>query len=74
MQLGCRCAIRSFAMMTCPLCRSGCIHQSRRKGIFEKTILAMIFVRPFRCERCDSRFFRWSFSTNPNAPRAAATH
>jgi signal transduction histidine kinase len=31
----------------------------------------MLFVRPFRCERCDSRFFRWSFTANPNSARPA---
>jgi hypothetical protein len=38
-----------------------------RKGLFEPGILAMIFVRPFRCERCDLRFYRWSFTTNPDS-------
>lgn len=28
----------------------------------------MIFVRPFRSEKCDLRFFRWSFAANLNAP------
>jgi transposase-like protein len=58
-------------MIGCPLCRSGRIHQSRRKGIIERGILAVIFVRPFRCERCDSRFYRWSFSANHNSSRTA---
>jgi len=53
-------------MMNCPSCQSQRIHQSRRKGMLEKGILAAIFVRPFRCERCDLRFFRWSFAANPN--------
>jgi hypothetical protein len=53
-------------MMSCPLCHSKRIHRSRRKGIIESGILAMIFVRPFRCERCDYRFFRWSLLANPN--------
>jgi hypothetical protein len=25
----------------------------------------MILVRPFRCELCDFRFFRWSLRANP---------
>ncbi len=57
-------------MIGCPTCQSGRIHQSRRKGILERGILAVIFVRPFRCERCDSRFYRWSMSANPNSSRA----
>jgi len=58
-------------MMSCPLCRSKRIHQSKRKGILEQAILAAIFIRPFRCERCDYRFFRWSRSANPNSARRA---
>jgi hypothetical protein len=54
-------------MICCSNCDSTRIHLSRRKGFLEKVILAMIFVRPFRCEECDDRFFRWRFSTNPNA-------
>ena len=56
-------------MICCPNCDSARIHLSRRKGLLEKGILAMIFVRPFRCEECDGRFFRLRFSTNPDAPR-----
>ena len=54
-------------MICCPNCESARIHLSRRKGFLEKGILAMIFIRPFRCEECDDRFFRWCFSTNFNA-------
>jgi hypothetical protein len=52
-------------------CRSERNHQSRRNGFLEKGILATIFVRPFRCEKCDYRFFRWCFSTNPTASPSA---
>jgi len=60
-------------MLNCPLCHSKRIHRSKRKGIIERGILAMIFVRPFRCERCDLRFFRWSPASNHNASRQATT-
>jgi predicted Zn-ribbon and HTH transcriptional regulator len=60
-------------MLSCPLCRSKRIHRSKRKGIMEQVILAMIFIKPFRCERCDFRFFRWSITTNHNAPRQETT-
>src|SRR5450755_2013411 len=56
-------------MKHCPLCRSARIHQSRRKGIVERMLLAIVFVRPLRCERCDSRFFRVSLTGNVNASR-----
>ena len=70
---GCRCGVRRIAMMSWPQCRSERIHRSRRKGIMERGILAMIFLRPFRCEKCDFRFFRWSFTTSPNSSRPATT-
>jgi transposase-like protein len=60
-------------MISCPLCHSKRIYRSKRKGIMEQGILAMIFVRPFRCESCDYRFFRWSLSASPRASRPATT-
>ena len=66
---GCRNGTGREAMKCCPECESLRMHVSRRKGIVERTILAMIFVRPFRCERCDARFYRWALSANPQAPR-----
>jgi transposase-like protein len=60
-------------MMNCPRCHSEHIRRSKRKGIIERRILALLFVRPFRCESCNLRFFRWSFTTNPNAARTATT-
>jgi hypothetical protein len=61
-------------MMCCPNCDSTRIHHSKRRGFVEKVILAVLYVRPFRCERCDQRFFRWSFSTNPNASPTTTTN
>ena len=60
-------------MMNCPCCLSEHIRRSRRKGFIERGILAMLFVRPFRCGRCDYRFFRWSIAVNPNSSTAATT-
>jgi len=39
---------RSVVLVNCPQCTSQRIHQSRRRRIMER-ILAMLFVRPFRC-------------------------
>ena len=47
-------------MLNCPLCHSKRIHRSKRKGIFERKVLAMMSVRPFRCDLCDHRFFHRS--------------
>jgi hypothetical protein len=40
-------------MLICPQCCGQRIHQSRREGILEKGILAVIFIRPFRCEKAN---------------------
>jgi DNA-directed RNA polymerase subunit RPC12/RpoP len=60
--------------MQCPECGSKRVHLSRRKGLLEKGILASIFFRPFRCEKCDVRFFRLSFASHANHSRTAATN
>ena len=56
-------------MMTCPICGSKRVSRSRRRGFVEKTILSLIFIKPFRCEACDSRFLRSSRTSQP-----ASTH
>jgi hypothetical protein len=61
-------------MVNCPQCSSVRIHQSRRRGIIETMFLALIYFRPFRCERCDLRFFRFSLTAKPNSPRQTTTH
>jgi hypothetical protein len=43
-------------MLTCPRCESDCIYPSKRRGIFERRVLALAFLRPFRCSRCYHRF------------------
>lgn len=60
-------------MISCPLCQSKRIHQSKRKGIVEHVFLTLVLRRPYRCEKCDNRFFHRSPSTNRNAPRSAIT-
>jgi len=40
----------------CPWCHSGRIRRSKKRGFFE-AFLAKLSVLPFRCERCDFRFF-----------------
>lgn len=59
--------------MNCPQCHSKRIRRSKRKGIIERRILAMLSVRPYRCGSCDLRFFRWSTTMNPNSSAAATT-
>lgn len=43
----------------CPDCRSDQIRRSRTRGIVD-SFLARLLIRPYRCQECDCRFFRWS--------------
>jgi hypothetical protein len=49
-------------MLACPVCGSKRVNRSKRRGLTEKTLLSLIFIKPFRCEACDSRFFRSSIA------------
>jgi hypothetical protein len=53
--------------MKCPVCRSEHIRRSRRRGLLEFVLMAVVFFRPFLCLRCNHRFFRWSMRSNPRA-------
>jgi hypothetical protein len=65
---------RRIAMVNCPLCHGKRIHRSKRRGIFERRVLAMMFVRPYRCDLCDHRFFHRSVAAHPGAFWTAGTH
>jgi predicted RNA-binding Zn-ribbon protein involved in translation (DUF1610 family) len=58
----------------CPNCASHAIRRSRKKGLLERTLLAALFVNPYRCESCDQRYFRWRLPVDPHEkhPRHAA--
>jgi hypothetical protein len=58
--------------ISCPNCRGLLIYRSRKKGILEHVLSKIIFVHPFRCEGCDTRFFR-SLHEKPIPPRPMAT-
>ena len=40
------------------------IHRTKRRGILHSTFLATLFLRPYRYENGDRRFFQWSFTAN----------
>jgi hypothetical protein len=46
-------------MHRCPQCRSKRTRRSKRKGFVERGPLTLLCLRPFRCEDCQHRFFRW---------------
>jgi len=59
--------------ISCPNCESRLMYRSRKKGILEHVLSKLLFVHPFRCEGCDSRFFRWSLHEKPIPPRPMPT-
>ncbi len=46
----------------CPGCQSRDVRRSVRWGLYETCILPIILMRPYRCHRCDSRFFGFIFA------------
>ena len=50
-------------MHHCPRCYSEEVRRSKRRGLTERYLLSAIALKPFRCENCRNRFFRWP---NPN--------
>jgi predicted RNA-binding Zn-ribbon protein involved in translation (DUF1610 family) len=44
----------------CPNCGSVENSRSHRNGPFEKYLLGVIGVRPYRCTNCDVRFYAFS--------------
>jgi predicted Zn-ribbon and HTH transcriptional regulator len=63
---------RAAVSIWCPGCQSDQIRRSKTRGIVE-SILAFLLIRPYRCEECDYRFFRWSIRHKPKATQPART-
>lgn len=47
----------------CPTCGSDEVRRSRRRGLLE-ALLNLVGVKPYRCQRCDTRFRVRSFNGN----------
>jgi hypothetical protein len=41
----------------CPNCAGKDIRRSRRQGFFERYLLPVARLRPYRCDDCDQRFY-----------------
>ena len=41
----------------CPHCSSKEVFRSHRRGPFEKYVFSLIGLRPYRCIKCESRFY-----------------
>jgi hypothetical protein len=46
-------------MPHCPECHSERIRRSKRRGIIERGLLTVVWLKPFRCADCNHRFFLW---------------
>ncbi len=53
----------------CPACNSRDVRRSVRWGIIETAILPFFLIRPFRCQRCDYRFFGLFFAARSKKER-----
>jgi hypothetical protein len=52
----------------CPHCESTAVHRSRRKNFFERSLCRLLFLYPYRCQRCDGRYFVWGRRTTLPQP------
>jgi hypothetical protein len=50
------------SIRNCPDCHSGNVRRSVRWGILETSVLPLLMLRPFRCEKCDCRYFGLFFA------------
>jgi hypothetical protein len=57
----------------CPHCQSKDIRRSKRRGMFESSVLSLMPVRPFRCKDCDRRFYGLRSQANPIQSKSAAS-
>ena len=57
----------------CPQCQSKNISKSKRRGLLESVVYRLIHVRPYRCQSCDLRFFRWALLHRHRASHIATT-
>jgi hypothetical protein len=47
----------NFQEKSCPCCGSEEVTRSRRQGFFERSVLGMTSIRPYRCIDCDTRYY-----------------
>ena len=45
------------AEVFCPRCGSETLHRSHREGFYERVVMKLVGVRPYRCESCNERFY-----------------
>jgi hypothetical protein len=48
----------SASNQACPHCGHGVFNKSHRRGFFERLVLGLLRMRPYRCDdACDKRFY-----------------
>ena len=52
----------------CPHCSSTEVFRSHRRGPFEKYVFSVIGMRPYRCIKCDSRYYAFGSPHESTAP------
>jgi|HubBroStandDraft_4_1064222.scaffolds.fasta_scaffold12158_5 predicted Zn-ribbon and HTH transcriptional regulator len=58
----------------CPECGSDSIYKSHRRGLFERMVLGLTKMRPYRCRECYERFYakEYDLASKPSmSPRHA---
>jgi predicted RNA-binding Zn-ribbon protein involved in translation (DUF1610 family) len=43
----------------CPQCGSYLVRRSKKRTLVEYIVCRLLFVRPYRCDDCDIRFFKF---------------
>jgi hypothetical protein len=60
--------------VSCPHCHSKAIRRSKRRGMFESSVLSLMAVRPFRCKECDHRFYGLTSQPDSIQSKSVASH
>ena len=58
--------------VACPLCGSGNLQRSRRRGLLESIVFAALQIKPYRCISCDARHYRYRPSGASTRPVPSA--
>jgi len=54
----------------CPFCSSDDVSRSSRHDLFEKIVLPLFLLRPFRCLKCDERHYNFVYSRRTGPARS----
>jgi len=52
----------------CPWCQSRDVHRSKFRGWMEMAFIPFLLMRPYRCMKCDSRYFDLFFAVRIHGP------